>query len=103
MPDLPVVCTLNPQALATRRQGLLAALLRRAETHEELDSGHHLTFAATDETLAIILKTVTAERQCCRFLRFQITVEPGDGPISLELTGPHGTKEFLSELVDIKT
>ena len=103
MPDLPVVCTLSPQALATRRQGLLADLVRCATTHEELVSGHRLTFAATDETLAIILKTVTSERQCCQFLRFQITVEPGDGPISLELTGPHGTKEFLSALVGDQT
>ena len=89
----------EPPALATRRKGLLADLVRCAKTHEELDSGHRLTFAATDETLAIILKMVTSERQCCQFLRFQITVQPGDGPISLELTGPHGTKEFLSALV----
>ena len=34
MPDLPVVCTLDPQALATRREGLLADLVRRAETQK---------------------------------------------------------------------
>lgn len=56
MPDLPVVCTLGPRALATRREGLLADL-------------------------------------------FQITVEPAGGPISLELTGPHGTKEFVAALL----
>jgi hypothetical protein len=99
MPDLPVICTLSPEALATRREGLLADLVRRAQTHEELASGHRLTFAATDEALAIILQTVTAERHCCQFLRFQITVEPGGGPIALELTGPKGTKEFLSALL----
>ena len=99
MPDLPVVCTLGPQALATRREGLLADLVRSAETLEELDSGHRLTFAASDEVLAIILKTVTAERHCCQFLRFQITVEPGGGPIALELTGPQGTKEFVAALL----
>ena len=99
MPDLPVVCTLGPQALATRREGLLADLVGSAITHEELDSGHRLTFAATDDVLAIILNTVTSERHCCQFLRFQVTVEPGDGPISLELTGPRGTKEFVSALI----
>ena len=99
MPDLPVVCTLGPPALATRREGLLADLARSAETHEELVSGHRLAFAATDEALALILKTVTSERHCCQFLRFQITVEPGSGPIVLELTGPHGTKEFVAALL----
>ena len=99
MTDLPVVCTLGPQALATRREGLLVDLMRIAETHEELVSGHRLTFAATDEALAIVLKTVTSERHCCQFLRFQITVEPGGGPIALELTGPPGTKQFVAALL----
>ena len=95
MPDLPVVCTLSPEALATRRQGLLAELLAGADAHDELAAaGHRLAFAASDETLTLIARTVAAERNCCRFLRFQITIEPGDGPVTLELTGPreHGAK-----------
>ena len=36
VPELPVACTLSPEALASRRQGLLAELLRHAGTHEEL-------------------------------------------------------------------
>ncbi len=34
----------------------------------------------------------------CPFLKFSITVEPGDGPVWLEMTGPQGTKEFLVEV-----
>ena len=100
MSDLPVACTLSPEALPTRRQGLIAELTRRAETHEELPSGHRLSFAATDETLSIIVKAVASERHCCPFLRFQITLEPGGGPVALELTGPPGTREFLSALLE---
>ena len=33
MADLPVACTLSPEALVTRRQGLLAELLRHADAH----------------------------------------------------------------------
>jgi hypothetical protein len=40
--------------------------------------------------------TMRLLRQCCPFLRFAITVEPGNGPIWLEMTGPEGTKEFLA-------
>ena len=43
---------------------------------------------------------VEAQRQCCRFLRFEITVEPDGGPISLELSGPPGTREFIAALLD---
>jgi hypothetical protein len=100
MSDLPVACTLDPAALTARREGLLSALLRRANTHEELATGHRLRFEAGDDTLALIARTVEAERRCCRFLRFQITVEPDGGPIVLELTGPAGTREFVSALLD---
>lgn len=98
MQDLPIVCALTPAAMKARREGLLAGLLQRAQTHEELPAGHRLQFQATDDTLAAIARTVDAERQCCRFLRFSITVEPDGGPISLELTGPPGTREFISAL-----
>ena len=100
MTELPIVCTLSPAALRARREGLLSELLRRADEHQELPEGHRLRFAPSDDMLATIVRTVEAERQCCRFLRFQITVEPDGGPISLELSGPPGTREFISALLD---
>jgi hypothetical protein len=100
MPDFPVACTLGPEALTARRQGLLSLLRQRAESHAELPDGHRLRFGATEETLTLIMKTVEAERRCCEFLRFQITVEPGGGPAFLDLTGPAGTREFLAALLE---
>lgn len=100
MVDLPVACTLSTDALKSRREGLLSALLGRAEEHEELPDGHRLCFASARDTLSLIASTVEAERECCRFLRFQIVVEPDGGPISLELTGPSGTREFVSALLE---
>jgi hypothetical protein len=99
MPDLPVACTLGPEALTARRLGLLAQLRQRADSHDELADGHRLTLNATEETLTLMMKTVEAERKCCQFLRFQITVEPGGGPAFLDLTGPAGTREFLAALL----
>jgi hypothetical protein len=43
---------------------------------------------------------VEAERHCCRFLRFTITVEPDDGPVTLDFTGPQGTREFVVALLE---
>ncbi len=34
-------------------------------------------------------------------LRFEFTLEPDGGPIWLPLTGPAGTAEFLSGLVQV--
>src|SRR5687768_17298409 len=99
MTDLPVACTLGPEALAARRAGLLKDLVRQAEDHEALAGGHRFRFVASGETLALIARTIDAERRCCRFLRFRVTVEPGEGPILLELTGPEGTGEFVAALI----
>ena len=100
MANLPIVCTLGPAALAARREGLLSDLLRRAGDRQDRPEGLLLQFRADGETLAAIARAVDAERQCCQFLRFQITIEPDLGPVWLELTGPPGTCEFLSALLE---
>lgn len=86
--------------MRARRSGLLARLTSHAAAHHALVNGHHLTFAASAETLTLILTAVDAERRCCEFLRFQITIEPAAGPVMLDVTGPEGTREFLSTLLE---
>jgi hypothetical protein len=100
MPDLPILCTLTADARQARREGLLSELLGRAETREEVPEGLRLRFAGTESALSTIVRAIEAERRCCRFLRFRITVEPDGGPIFLDLTGPPGAREFLAALLD---
>jgi hypothetical protein len=96
--ELPVVCTLTPKTIATRKAALLPGLVGRAESREETATGMRLRLPT--DALSTVLQTVEAERQCCRFLRFDITVEPDGGPIWLELAGPPGTREFLAALLE---
>ena len=98
--NLPIVCSLTPEALEARRLGLLSELLDLAEDRELLSEGMRLRFPTASATLSAIARAVEAERYCCRFLRFSITVEPDNGPLVLELTGPAGTGEFLAGLFD---
>ena len=99
MAELPIACSLTPEALRTRREGLLD-LVQRAERREDLSNGLRLEFAPSRETIALITRAVEAERRCCRFLRFGMTVEPDGGPVFLELTGPAGTRDFISALLE---
>jgi hypothetical protein len=92
---------LTPAALKARRAGLLAALLRRSEAREQIPGGYRLQFTPAEDLLSHIAEAIDAERQCCRFLRFVVTVEADEGPVSLELSGPAGTCEFLSALLDL--
>jgi hypothetical protein len=94
----PIACTLLPADLNARRTQLLPGLVARAETRDPLADGWRFTFDADSETLQTIARVIDAERQCCRFLRFQLTVEPSGGPMALEVTGPDGTREFLEAL-----
>jgi hypothetical protein len=99
--DLPIVCTLSPDALDARRQGLLRQLLQQSSGREVLPDGLRLRFAPSRGTLSKITEAVEAERHCCRFLRFTLTVEPNEGQFTLDLTGPQATREFVAALVEM--
>ena len=100
MNDLPVVCTLTPETVATRRAQLLPGLFRRAHASEATGDGYRLRFDASAETLHAIAAAIDAERHCCRFLRFELVVEPNEEALVLTLGGPSGTREFIAALCD---
>ena len=100
MDDLPIACTLSEDALRARKTGLLAQIATLAIHRTKLTAGYRFEFAATSEALTRITAMIDAERLCCRFLRFTLTVESGLGPIALELSGPEGTREFLEALFE---
>jgi hypothetical protein len=100
MADLPIMCTLGPDALKTRKAGLLDGVARLSRQTVKIATGYRLEFTPTAETLHLIADMIDAERQCCRFLRFALTVEPDAGPIRLEVTGPEGAQEFVEALLE---
>jgi hypothetical protein len=99
MADAPVACSLSTDELGARRTQLLPGLAAEATRIDELADGYRLTFAPTSGALETIARVFDAERHCCRFLRFQLVVEQDGGPITLDVTGPTGTREFLGELL----
>jgi hypothetical protein len=100
MANLPIVCTLTPKTLATRKAQLLPGLFRRAAAAEATQEGFRLRFDSAAETLHAIAAAIEAERHCCRFLRFELAVEPDEGPLVLTLSGPPGAREFVAALCD---
>ena len=82
MTDLPIVCTLSAEGLRARKQGLLAQVARRATCMTKIPAGYRFECDAGSDTLSLIATMIDAERQCCRFLRFVVTVEPDGGPVT---------------------
>lgn len=99
MSDLPIACALSATELKQRRAELLPGLLARAAERVRVPNGYRWRFAPVGDLLAAVALVIESERRCCPFLRFVLVVEPGGGPISLEVTGPLGTSEFLEQLV----
>jgi hypothetical protein len=99
---MPISCALTPEAIRAARAGLLPGLAERAERREATEDGYRLTFAAEGDILQAIAGTIDAERQCCRWLRFEMSVLPDGGPIVLTLSGPAGAREFLEALLSIQ-
>ena len=99
MADLPIVCTLTPDTIRTRRAGLLPGLAQRAAHRERLHDGYRLRFDPSGDLLTAIAAAIDAERQCCRFLTFHMAVQPDEGEVSLDITGPAGTRDFLDALL----
>ena len=101
MTDLPIVCTLSEEGLRARKQGLLAQVARRATNATKTSAGYRFEFDVGLETLSLIAIMIEAERRCCRFLQFELNVGPDLGPLTLTLTGPEGTQQFLEALLDV--
>jgi hypothetical protein len=96
---LPVACSLTEVELRERRGVLLEKAGRAVLELKELPDGYAYRFPETDEWLDELTQIIRLERRCCPFLGFRLLVEPGGGPVWLELTGPPGTKDFLASLL----
>lgn len=97
--SLPIACTLTPEQLSSRRDQLLPGLLQRAVEVTDLEHGVRMSFESSEGLLAELANVIEQERTCCSFLRFQLAVEPGSGPILLDVTGPPGTRELLQSIL----
>ena len=96
MSDLPIACSLTSAELQERRRTVLEKARRAVVEVKELDDGYAYSFPSEGEWLHELAGLIDLERQCCPFLRFRLTVEANGGPTWLEMTGPEGTKEFLT-------
>jgi hypothetical protein len=99
MKEEPILCTLTPGQLSQKRDALLPGLARRAVSVDRIEGGYEMRFDPSSVSLAAIAQVVHAERQCCRFLRFDVAVSPQGGSITMRVTGAHGTREFLDDLL----
>jgi hypothetical protein len=97
--DNPVACCLSDAELCQREATLLAQFKSALTATDELADGYAFRIPGEKMRLALVADLMIAERECCPFLTFQLTAEPKMGALTIRITGPEGTKEFLKSIL----
>ncbi len=93
-----IACNLTEPEFRNRKSTVLQLAKDAIVETKELDDGYAFRFPSDVFWISELAELITGEHLCCPFLRFTLTVEAGDGPIWLELTGPEGSKDFLNSI-----
>ena len=100
--NYPLVCNMGVFSPAQREAHVLTTtqLFKSVQSVQEADNGYEFTFPNESDLIVRIGEFVANERLCCPFLTFNLNVSPDTQPVSLTLTGPVGTREFLQAELD---
>ena len=95
---MPIACRLSADQLRCAATELLPGLMREARAVAATPSGIRLAFDAADGLGERIAGVIERERRCCPFLDFVIEIPAGADTVTLVVSGPEGTREFLGTL-----
>jgi hypothetical protein len=97
--DMPIACRLSDPELRKREATLLSRFKSSVLSTEELRDGYAFGILGDKEEMVLVCELILAERECCPFLTFELTAQPNMGPVSVRVTGPSGTKDFLKTIL----
>ena len=97
--DFPVACSLSTTELRERELELLAKFRSAVIATEELPDGYTFRVPGDKKRMTLVCELIVAERECCPFLTFEMSAQPNMGPVSVRVTGPAGTKDFLNVIL----
>lgn len=93
--DLPIACDLSAAERQQREAAIRTEVAALAEVIVEREDGIEVKLPGDRNCLLRLAELVALERECCRFLRFELAAEAGGGSVRLRISGPSGTGEFL--------
>ena len=95
--DIPLACNMDVFTAAQRESHIQTTLdlVQALESVHETENGYEFQFPNESELIIKIGEFISNERLCCPFLKFTLKIVSNREPVSLALTGPAGTQEFL--------
>jgi hypothetical protein len=99
---IPLVCNMGVFTPAQRDSHIQTTteLVQAILSVQEVKNGYQFTFPNETEFITKIAEFISNERLCCSFLEFSLNIISTSEPVSLSLTGPNGTQEFLQAEFD---
>lgn len=97
--DIRITCFLTDAEFREREALLLARFKAAVSETAELPDGFAFHAPGDKTWISLLAELMLAERECCPFLRFELTAEPNMGPVALSVTGPPEAKAFLKKLL----
>ena len=97
LPTAPLVCDMNVFTPAERELHIQTTtkLFQSLQNIQAVENGFTFSFLNQYEFITSLAEFISKERLCCPFLDFTLRIQPNEEFISLTLTGPKGTQEFL--------
>jgi|SRR5688572_3072593 hypothetical protein len=96
--ETPLACNMDVFTPAQRELHIQTTrqLFQTVQNIQQAENGFEFTLPnGTD--LIKIGEFILNERRCCPFLKFTLAIDSDPKPITLLLSGPQGTQEFLRE------
>jgi hypothetical protein len=91
-----VACKLTTPELQERQKTVIAEVKKLLVQRIETTNGVRYSFNDSDNTIDLLTSFIKTERLCCSFFTFNLVIGQSEGFVSLELSGPAGTKDFIA-------
>jgi hypothetical protein len=92
----PIACSLTADQYAHRTAEASDLARRALRERRPLPGGARLIFDADTDTARELRALVTAEAQCCPFLRMDL--DETEGGLQLDVTGPEDAQPIIAEI-----
>ncbi|ANH81734.1 hypothetical protein A8C56_12765 [Niabella ginsenosidivorans] len=96
-----ISCKLTDAEMRKRKATVIASLKKQVIERKELENGFYYQFPGTDRIIDELAAFIKTERLCCDFFDFDLSVKGDASRALLRITGPQGTKSFITTELDL--
>lgn len=99
---IALACILTDKDQIKRMNELHQTIFKKADRAIEHANNYELLFDKPDSSLnKELFEFIHFEQLCCPWLKFQLSFEPGNGPVSLKLGNSAETKEMANLVMQL--